>query len=231
MGKARIELDGKDGLESWHMHSSGVLRPGILRPGTRAAEDTRRLLALAALKPAGLSEWARAEWSRWFLEFILDREPDTELLLGPRALRVLQQRVATLLTTYLAGKPVKYDAFPRRGTLSRKADGTPIMTVGASGSSLNWFTWHAIQAIAAVGQRIKLCADRTCGKPFVATRGQRYCTRRCSDRVRLARFRRSHAQDEAWQKRVRAQRRAAYAKRVKSKLGQNVRVQTKVKEG
>ncbi len=92
---------------------------------------------------------------------------------------------------------------------------------------MDWFTWHAIQAIATVGRQLKVCADRTCHKPFVARRRQAYCTRQCSDRTRLARFRARHAKDPTWKAKVGEQRRAAYESRIKRKLGPNVQVRTR----
>ncbi len=205
MEKPRLEIDGQDGLEDYLMHFSGSVRPTML-PLAQAEADVRRLLEFASLKLAGLSEGAQADWSRWFTGFIMKKEPDIDILLRPGALRALQRRAASVLTTYLAGKPVTYDAFPQGASVTRKTDGTPTVTIGMQASSLTLFTWLAIHAIVTVGKRLRRCANRTCGKAFVARRRQTYCTRECSDRVRLARFRARHAEDPGWRGKVRSRR-------------------------
>jgi len=230
MGKPRLEIDGQDGLENYRVSFSGSVRPPMLPPA-RAEADVRRLLEFASLTPARLSEGGGADWSRWFSGFVMEKEPEHDIILRPGALRALQRRAASLLTTYLAGQPVTYDAIPQRGSLTRKADGTPILTVGMLASSLALFTWHAIHAIATVGKRLRRCANRTCRKPFVARRRQSYCTRECSDRVRLARFRARHAEDPAWREKVRSRRRLAYGREIQAKLGPNVKVRRVRKEG
>ena len=86
------------------------------------------------------------------------------------------------------------------------------------------FMIRVLAVLQAIGPRLRRCADARCQRFFISNRRQVYCTRTCSDRVRLAKWRRDHAKDEQRKAKVRKQQRAAYARRMRRKLGARVKV-------
>ena len=83
------------------------------------------------------------------------------------------------------------------------------------------FILRALTVLQAAGNRLRKCADTRCQRLFIAIRRQEYCTRACSDRVRLAKFRARHADHRA---RAKIQRRAAYERNIRRRLGTKVKV-------
>lgn len=90
--------------------------------------------------------------------------------------------------------------------------------------SRSGFLLSVLAVLQAVGPRLRRCADTRCQRFFISNRRQKYCTRACSGRVRLARFRAQHADDKHQRAKVKAQRRAAYERKVRSRLGAKVKV-------
>jgi hypothetical protein len=72
------------------------------------------------------------------------------------------------------------------------------------------------------GECLRSCP--ACGRPFVAHGRQTYCTRVCSDRVRVSTFRKALAEDPERKEKYLTRRRKAYAKKQRAKLGAGVRV-------
>jgi len=97
---------------------------------------------------------------------------------------------------------------------------------GLHGAALTWerpwkdgFRLHTYESLLAEGQRLRFCERPLCRAAFLARRRQAYCTPRCSQAVRTQAYRTVHAE------RVRAARRAAYARKQRALLGSsNVRV-------
>jgi|GEM_PF-1450472 hypothetical protein len=65
----------------------------------------------------------------------------------------------------------------------------------ADGPEIEIFSWRAAQYLRVLHRPLRRCARPECRRPFLPTGRQTYCTRRCSDTVRLARFRGKLAQD------------------------------------
>lgn len=86
------------------------------------------------------------------------------------------------------------------------------------------FMLRVLAVLQAIGPRLRRCEDSTCRHFFVSNRRQVYCTRTCSDRVRSAKWRKEHANDERRKEKVKAQRHAAYVRRVQRRLGDKVKV-------
>lgn len=86
------------------------------------------------------------------------------------------------------------------------------------------FAWRTRQLVLSLGSRLRPCANPTCKRPFLAIRRQQFCTRRCNDQVRFAKFQARHAKDNKWREKQLEKRRAAYALKVRDKVGPNVKV-------
>jgi len=159
--------------------------------------------------------------------------------LGPRLLAELRAVARQGLADYFAGKPAFRYALPISGHVVRQPAGPgphePPRHVAAMQTQdlPQAFAWRAAQAIAGVGRRLRQCANPNCNKgepkPFVATRRQAFCSRLCSDRVRLARFRAKHAKDAKRRAKLLAKRRAAYGRKVKAALGPKVKIRQRAK--
>lgn len=92
------------------------------------------------------------------------------------------------------------------------------------GTDRELFAWFAIVAILAVGRDFRLCANPDCRQAFVADGRQVYCSRLCSARTRLAKFREGLRTDKERREKVRARRKELYDQKQKAKLGPRVKV-------
>lgn len=79
---------------------------------------------------------------------------------------------------------------------------------------LDRFTLRAFDLFVRCRARLRRCAAPACGQLFVAHKRQIFCSTRCSQRVRTAKWRAAHLSE------FRASRRAAYEKRQKKKFGE-----------
>lgn len=226
---ATLKVYGRRGLERYFASFGGAVSPTM--PLAEARKDVKWLLGFVALDPNRLSPAAREELNGQVWEFILDQKPRDRVDLDAAGMQALQRSARSIPTSYFEGKPVSLGNIRDEGHLARAPDGTPQLFMRSCGSAMGLFTWHAVRAIHAAGRLVRMCDNPRCRAPFVATRRQTFCTRLCSDRVRLARFRARHATDETWKAKAWGKRRAAYAKKVKATLGERVKVGRHQKDG
>lgn len=146
----------------------------------------------------------------------------------------LQDIARTGIADYLAGRRAfEWRGISISGYVQRRGDGAqaadaPVLTSWPEEVDVQQlFAWRAAQVIESVGTRLRQCANPECQHPFVATRRQQFCTRLCNDRVRVAKYRARLADDPDRRARRLARRRAAYARKVRTKLGANVKVRQK----
>jgi hypothetical protein len=74
------------------------------------------------------------------------------------------------------------------------------------------FLLYAADAIEAEGTRIRVCAQKACGRRFARHRRAKYCSSKCSQKERDARFRKRFTKTE------RSERRQSYYKKRMTKL-------------
>jgi hypothetical protein len=119
-----------------------------------------------------------------------------------------------------AGEPPSaepYELLPARVMPHLSSDGRRIWAIDVS----EWpdTFWLSVRSLLArFGERLTRCEDPQCGRLFLRTRRQSYCSRACSQRVR------QHAWYQRRRKEVLARRKVAYEARVKAQLWPNVLV-------
>ena len=82
------------------------------------------------------------------------------------------------------------------------------------------FFLRTIELLLSMAERIRNCGNSSCQRPFVANKRQAYCSRKCSQQVRTARFRGKEDPEEVSKK-----RHEKYVKRQEKKLSGKVKVQ------
>lgn len=160
------------------------------------SEAVRWLLAFAALdldevralSPARLEELTAG--AHRFTDGVV---PQTRM--RPNTLGALWIVAHKGLRDYFEGRRAWEFTVKMFGAVFRGKDGRPLLHPLVEGNEVQRFSWRVAQAVHAVGPRLRECADPECRRAFLAERRQTHCTRRCSDRVRLARFRGKLAQD------------------------------------
>lgn len=87
-----------------------------------------------------------------------------------------------------------------------------------------FFSWCALQAVLAVGPRLRVCKNADCRRPFLAERRQTFCTRLCGDRVRMAKYLRKLKGNPERKAEALARRKELYAEKIRKRLGARVNV-------
>lgn len=206
-----------------------------------AVEAARWLVEFATRDPAPLERhWHHPDWPgirARITAFILNdyaswkdqRQPERAKLLHPVDILPVKEMVQGGLKKLFSHEEAcglwEETVEPRRVGVLRSPSGAirPFTTeVSRSG-----FLLRVLAVLQAVGPRLRRCADTRCQCFFVSNRRQIYCTHACSDRVRLARFRARHADDEHQRAKVKAQRRVAYESKIQSRLGAKVKVRSR----
>lgn len=88
----------------------------------------------------------------------------------------------------------------------------------AAGDDGQRFRFAVFGLLLHVAPRIHVCPSSDCRRLFMKAGKQAYCSKRCSQHARTARFRSAHLD------KVRGSRRSAYEQRLRAKLGPNVRI-------
>jgi hypothetical protein len=104
--------------------------------------------------------------------------------------------------------------------LSEKGEFVPVPRVDPEKAAdvRNWFFGAVLRLLAALGSRLRVCANDACRTLFPGQPGQAYCSTICSGRVRQKRFRERHPD------KMRDSRHEVYAQKQKDRLGPNVKV-------
>jgi hypothetical protein len=89
------------------------------------------------------------------------------------------------------------------GRLTRELEWFPDFIFGLY-RSINWhnaFLLRMTDLLVSRGACIRQCAEQDCGRLFVPTKRQAYCSTNCSQKARQQRFRAAHSQEELSEKR------------------------------
>jgi hypothetical protein len=133
-----------------------------------------------------------------------------------RAVIALQSELGSMLNTLWPPNPaIPSVAFrlkaPSTGMFVARTTGTDQVQAVTTAVWPSTFWWVAVSLLQAHGTRIRRCMARTgattCGRLFVRTRRQIFCSPACSRRERARQWYETHQTDE------RERRRAAYARR------------------
>ena len=104
----------------------------------------------------------------------------TSAPMPPGQLRSYQEQIDRGLRDLL-GKECRW-RLPGWSVLERDAQGVRIVQEGAD--ERTGILSGVAQLVLAVGGHLRACADPTCGRPFVATKRQAYCSTKHSQRIR-----------------------------------------------
>lgn len=127
------------------------------------------------------------------------------------------QREATQgLTRFFDGRGWTYHV-ALSGSMHR-AGGRIVWAEDKEGVTSQVFAFCGVLLIREIGSALKQCPRPECGRRFVSEGRQAYCTRLCSDRVRVAKFRKGLEGDPKRKEKALARRRAAYKKRARAKV-------------
>jgi len=110
-------------------------------------------------------------------------------ILGRPELKKVQDELRDGLQAFVEGDGWGWGPPVQRITLIRPRDGTGPVTRSwmiEAGGRLR-ILWAVGEHVRRYGQRLRICQDSHCRTPFLAHKRQKYCTPKCSQRVREVR--------------------------------------------
>jgi hypothetical protein len=170
-----------------------------------AADAVRWLLHFAEQDLASLSEARLAVLTEELRMFLNWRDDETVV---PPTLAEWQAVLRDRLGDYFTERGWHFHAELDGSVFGpRGGNPSPAMIQVPGGDDPEVFSWHALQAVLQVGNRLRHCQNPNCRKLFVARGRQIYCSNTCGNTLRVAQFRKERDEDP--------ERRAAYLRRRK----------------
>ncbi len=181
----------------------------IRRVGLSADDTVRWLLAF------GQDELEPPHWKDAYAEacaFVLARGR----IPAGGDIRALYHQLRDGLRALAAGRRFVREVTVKTGIV-REPDGALAAVGGGDLDSV--FFVCVFEVLREVGSRVRTCPR--CGRLFLATAKQEYCSKRCSQAVRTERFREKHPD------KIKTARRRRYAKKRRAQYGPKVKIGTR----
>jgi hypothetical protein len=93
----------------------------------------------------------------------------------------LHREFAEMLHGLVANPPRRWPLPSTYAFLTRRKPAGPVEFIG-EGATIDNVRWAVVNLLLSAGENLLAC--RECGEPFVRERRQKYCSERCSQKVR-----------------------------------------------